>query len=163
MQGILEHLLEHRVSPQWRGFLEALANEFADQLDHDELRQLMARVGARFAAAHPLPHCESTNDLASALNAQWREVQWGYVELADERDFLRITHYAAPLRAFGDGALAWSPAFLQGAYQTWFDSLGAAGLRVAQEASPEDDSRIELRIAREKVRERAHEKSRAKD
>ncbi|KWI58577.1 cellulose biosynthesis protein BcsD [Burkholderia cenocepacia] len=148
MQDVLEHLLERQVSPQWRGFLEALAGEFVDQLDHDELRQLMTRVGARFAAAHPLPSCESTRDLAMALNARWREAQWGYAELSDERDFLRITHYAAPLRALGSGNLAWSTAFLQGAYQCWFDSVGAVGLRVAQEASVEDDARIELRIAR---------------
>ncbi|MBU9296685.1 cellulose synthase [Burkholderia multivorans] len=148
MQDVLEHLLECQVSPQWRGFLKALADELTDQLDRDELRQLMARIGARFAAAHPLPSCESTRDLATALNARWREAQWGYTELADEHDFIRITHYAAPLRALGNDNLAWSPAFLQGAYQCWFDSVGAVGLHVVQQASPENDAKIELRIAR---------------
>ncbi|RQS05931.1 cellulose biosynthesis protein BcsD [Burkholderia sp. Bp8998] len=148
MQRILEHLLERGASLQWRGFLEALAGEFADQLDRDELRQLMSRVGMRFAAAHPLGPCESTDDLANALNARWRDAQWGYAELSDEHEFLRIVHYAAPLRALGAGHLAWSSAFLQGAYQGWFDSVGAAGLRVVQDAVPQDDSRIELRIAR---------------
>ncbi|RQS48337.1 cellulose biosynthesis protein BcsD [Burkholderia sp. Bp8986] len=150
MQGMLEHLLERQVSIQWRGFLEALAGEFTDQLDRDELRQLMARIGMRFAAAHPLGPCESTDDLADALNARWRDMQWGYAELSDEHDFLRIVHYAAPLRAFGDGCLAWSSAFLEGAYQGWFDSVGATGLRVTQDVAPPDDSRIELRVARAK-------------
>lgn len=148
MQGMLEHLLERQVSPQWRGFLEALAGEFTDQLDRDELRQLMERVGLRFAAAHPLGPCESTDDLTNALNARWRDMQWGYAELSDEHEFLRIVHYAAPLRALGNDHLAWSSAFLQGAYQGWFDSVGAAGLRVAQDIAPTDDSRIELRVAR---------------
>lgn len=151
MQGMLEHLLERHVSLQWRGFLEALAGEFTDQLDRGELRQLMARIGMRFAAAHPLGPCESTDDLAVALNTRWRDAQWGYAELSDEHDFLRIVHYAAPLRAFGDGHLAWSSAFLQGVYQGWFDSVGATGLRVAvQDGDPPDDSRIELRVARAK-------------
>ena len=148
MQGMLEHLLERQVSPQWRGFLEALAGEFTDQLDRDELRQLMERVGLRFAAAHPLGPCESTDDLTNALNARWRDMQWGYAELSDEHEFLRIVHYAAPLRALGNDHLAWSSAFLQGAYQGWFDSVGATGLRVAQDIAPTDDSRIELRVAR---------------
>ncbi|MCA8142930.1 MULTISPECIES: cellulose biosynthesis protein BcsD [Burkholderia cepacia complex] len=148
MQEILEHLLERQVSPQWRGFLEALAGEFSDQLDQDELRQLMARVGVRFAAAHPLGPCESTDDLTNALNSRWREMEWGYAELSDEQAFLRIVHYAAPLRALGAGHLGWSAAFLQGAYQGWFDSVGAAGLRVTQDVVPQDDARIELRIAR---------------
>ncbi|WP_269509708.1 cellulose biosynthesis protein BcsD [Burkholderia sp. IMCC1007] len=148
MQGILEHFLERQVSLQWRGFLEALAGEFTDQLDRNELRHLMARVGMRFAAAHPLGPCESTDDLTAALNARWRDAQWGYAELSDERDFLRIVHYAAPLRALGNGHLAWSSAFLEGAYQGWFDSVGATGLRVTQDVASLDDARIELRIAR---------------
>nr|WP_175802240.1 cellulose biosynthesis protein BcsD [Burkholderia anthina] len=148
MQVVLEHLLERQVSPQWRGFLQALAGEFADQLDHDELRLLMARVGGRFAAAHPLPPCESTRDLALAMNRQWRDAQWGYVELSDEREFLLITHYAAPLRALGDNSLVWSSAFLQGAYQCWFESVGAVGLHVVQAMSPQNDSRIELWFGR---------------
>ncbi|MEK7913529.1 cellulose biosynthesis protein BcsD [Burkholderia contaminans] len=148
MQGMLAHLLERHVSIQWRGFLEALAGEFADQLDRDELRQLMARIGMRFAAAHPLGPCESTDDLANGLNAHWRDRQWGYAELSDEHDFLRVIHYAAPLRAFGEDRLAWSSAFLEGVYQGWFDSVGATGLRVTQEGVPTDDSRIELRVAR---------------
>lgn len=148
MQGILEHLLERQVSPQWRGFLEALIGEFTDQLDRDALRQLMARIGMRFAAAHPLGSCESTDDLADALNAHWRDMEWGYAELSAEHEFLRIVHYAAPLRALGNDPLAWSPAFLQGAYQAWLDSVGGTGLRVMQDIAPPDGVRIELRVAR---------------
>jgi hypothetical protein len=148
MVPILDYLLERQMSPQWRGMLCALASEFEAQIGRDELRQLMHRVGSRFAAANPLPACESTTDLARTLNERWQEIDWGYVELADESDSLRIVHYCAPLPAFGNDALAWTPAFLEGAYQTWLSALGAQGLSVAQTSEYSDDTALEFRLGR---------------
>ncbi|MFM0741397.1 cellulose biosynthesis protein BcsD [Paraburkholderia xenovorans] len=151
MVPTLDYLLERQISPQWRGMLTALATEFEAQIGHDELRQLMYRVGSRFAAAHPLPACGSTAELAHALNLVWHESDWGYVELADEADSLRIAHYCAPLRAFGDTALGWTPAFLEGVYQTWLSALGAQGLSVAQTSEFGADTAIEFRLGRHGV------------
>ena len=148
MVPILDYLLDRQVSPQWRGMLTALATEFEAQIGRDELRLLMHRVGSRFAAAHPLPACGSTAELANALNMYWHEMDWGYVKLADEAESLRIVHYCAPLPAFGDAALAWTPAFLEGVYQTWLSSLGAQGLSVAQTSTYGDDTAIEFRLGR---------------
>lgn len=131
--------------------LSALASEFEAQIGRDELRHLMHRVGGRFAAAHPLPASDSTADLALTLNARWHEMDWGYVELADEPESLRIVHYCAPLPAFGKSALAWTPAFLEGAYQTWLSALGAQGLSVAQTSNYTDDTAIEFRLSRHAV------------
>lgn len=148
MPTVVDVLLEQHLSPQWRGLLRALAAEFESQLSRDELRELMFRIGARFAAAHPLPPCESTAGLAVAINARWSAIQWGCVELADAGESLRITHYGAPLAAFGGDALAWSPAFLQGAYQTWLDAMGAADLAVVQTGAPEDGFVVAFQLAR---------------
>lgn len=148
MTTVVDLLLEQHLSPQWRGLLRALAAEFEAQLSHDELRQLMFRIGQRFAAEHPLPVCESTADLARALNAHWASIQWGYVELADGQDHLRIVHYGAPLRAFGGEALAWTPAFLQGSYQAWLEGMGATQLSVVQAGAPEDGFVVEFHLAR---------------
>lgn len=148
MSTVVAALLEQHLSPQWRGLLRALAAEFEAQLDHDELRQLMFRIGERFATEHPLPACESTDDLAAALNARWASIQWGCVELADEGDALRILHYGAPLSAFGGEALAWTPAFLQGSYQAWLDAMGAAQLTVVQAGIPEDGYALEFHLVR---------------
>jgi hypothetical protein len=130
MVPILDYLLERQISPQWRGMLTALATEFEAQIGPAELRQLMHRVGSRFAAAHPLPTCGST------------------AELADEAESLRIVHYCAPLQAFGDTALTWTPAFLEGVYQTWLSALGAQGLSVAQTSAYGEDTAIEFRLGR---------------
>lgn len=148
MENVLDYLLDHQISPQWRGVLTALASEFEAQIGLADLRQLMFRIGQRFARAHPLGACASTPELAAALNQCWRTAQWGYVELADEAQYLRITHYCAPLPAFGTAALSWTPAFLEGAYQAWLSALGASGLEVTQSSEFGIDSGIEFRLAR---------------
>ena len=149
MVPTLDYLLQRQISPQWRGLLTALAEEFEAQIGQEELRQLMYRVGCRFAAAHPLPPCASTADLADALNSRWQEADWGYVELVDEADYLRIAHSCAPLQAFGSAALAWTPAFLEGVYQTWLSALGAEGLSVAQASEFDEYATIEFRLGRQ--------------
>ncbi|WP_061167831.1 cellulose biosynthesis protein BcsD [Caballeronia hypogeia] len=148
MAAIFDYLLEHQISRQWRGLLAALADEFEAQIGRSELRQLMHRIGLRYAQAHPLPSCESTAALADAFNALWRDTDWGFVELSDERDYLSIVHYCAPLPAFGERALAWTPAFLEGAYQQWLAVLGAQGLELHQASEFGDDAAIEFRLAR---------------
>ncbi|MGF6771538.1 hypothetical protein P3T18_004025 [Paraburkholderia sp. GAS199] len=148
MVPTLDYLLERQISPQWRGMLTALATEFEAQIGRTELRQLMYRVGCRFAAAHQLPACGSTAELAHALNLIWHEMDWGFVELADEADSLRIVHYCAPLKAFGDAALDWTPALLEGVYQTWLSALGAQGLSVAQTSGLDAQGAVEFRLGR---------------
>lgn len=147
MSTVVALLLEQHLSPQWRGLLRALAAEFESQLSRDELRQLMYRVGARFAAEHVVPPCESAAALGEALNAHWALIQWGYVELTDKGDHLRIVHYGAPLVAFGGDALDWTPAFLQGSYQTWLDAMGAADLSVTQANVQPDSFVVEFHLA----------------
>ncbi|MDR5739338.1 MULTISPECIES: cellulose biosynthesis protein BcsD [unclassified Caballeronia] len=151
MAAPLDYLLDRQISRQWRGLLSALADEFETQIGGAELRQLMHRVGSRFADASPLPPCASTAELADALNAVWREADWGFVELSDARDHLRLVHYCAPLRAFGDSALAWTPAYLEGAYQHWLSTMGADGLALRQHGDigqTGDGAAIEFRLAR---------------
>jgi hypothetical protein len=148
MGPIFDYLLQRQISPQWRGLLTALAEEFEAQIGQDELRQLMYRVGCRFAAASPLPPCNSSADLADALNARWQEAEWGYVQLSDEPEYLRIAHSCAPLLAFGATALNWTPAFLEGVYQTWLSALGAEGLSVAQASEFDEHATIEFRLGR---------------
>jgi hypothetical protein len=148
MEPVLDYLLDHNISPQWRGLLMALAAEFEAQIGVDELRQLMNRIGSRFAAASPLGACETTVDLSDALNERWCDAQWGFVSLADEPRQLRIVHHCAPLKAFGAHALAWTPAFLEGAYQTWLAALGGEGLSVTQASDVDEHGTIEFRLSR---------------
>lgn len=126
------HLSQMQCSRQWRGFLQALADEFTQVLSTEELHELMARVGVRFATAHPLEACHTLPELQRGMTGVWRDADWGWVTLEQRQDQLSITHHCAPLLSAMDESNAhWSLGFLQGAYQQWFDAAGAGSLRVA--------------------------------
>jgi hypothetical protein len=129
---LLDYYTRHQTSVQWRGFLSALAEEFETQLDPSQLRILMARIGARFAARYPAGDCTTLDDLASFLNAVWSELDWGFVRLVERDDYLSIEHACAPLAVFGERAAAWASAFLEGAYQHWLHELGAGSLALQE-------------------------------
>jgi hypothetical protein len=129
---LLDYHASHQASKQWRGFLTALAQEFETQLDTAHLRELMARIGVRFADAHPAGACATLDELVAFFNTTWSSLDWGFVNLVEQDEYLAIEHFCAPLAAFGNTAATWTPAFLEGAYQRWLSELGAAGLALRQ-------------------------------
>jgi hypothetical protein len=144
---MLDYYVERNVSVQWRGFLTALAEEFNDQLDVAELRALMRHIGERFASHAPLPGSNPGSDtidaLQDAINALWDPLDWGRIELVEHADHLLLTHYCAPLNAFGDAGARWAPAFLEGVYRNWFGALGAEGLQLKQVEAAGADGTVE--------------------
>lgn len=127
-----QHLSQLQCSRQWRGFLQAMASEFKQALSSDELRELMFRVGQRFALAHPLTPCTTLSDLQLHMSQVWRDADWGWVTLVQQKEQLDILHHCAPLLSgMGQSNVDWSLGFLQGTYQQWFDAAGAGPLRVA--------------------------------
>ena len=129
---LLDYYTRHQTSVQWHGFLTALAEEFETQIDTSQLRVLMSRIGARFAAKHPAGECTTLDDLAAFLNSIWSGLDWGFVRLAERDDYLSIEHSCAPLAAFGERAAPWVSAFLEGAYQHWLRELGAGSLALQE-------------------------------
>lgn len=126
-----QHLSQLQCSRQWRGFLQALAAEFTQVLSNDELRELMFRVGERFASANPLGPCATLPELQQRMTDVWRDADWGWVALVQLQGQLSITHHCAPLVAgMDENNIGWSLGFLQGVYQKWFDAAGANALRV---------------------------------
>lgn len=127
-----QHLSQLQCSRQWRGFLQALASEFTQALSTEELRELMFRVGERFACAHLLGPCATLSDLQQRMTDVWCNADWGSVTLVQHEKQLSILHHCTPLLAsMGKSNIDWSLGFLQGAYQQWFDTAGAGSLRVA--------------------------------
>jgi Cellulose synthase subunit D len=148
-QAILAYYGDQQVSPQWRDLLRAMAEEFDGQLAVPELRALMSRIGERFAAAQPLGACATLDEVEAALNALWRAIDWGWIELVDLSEHLAVRHYCAPIAAaFGPTAAVWASAFLEGAYQTWFTALGAGEqLAVRQlEAAGQDADSVAMQV-----------------
>ncbi|QHI98930.1 cellulose synthase [Xylophilus rhododendri] len=145
--AIVEYFAELQCSRQWKGFLRALSEEFAQQLPEAELRNLMHRLGTRFAQAEALPACRTLDELQLAMGRVWVAQDWGWVALQEVQGSLRIQHYCAPLfTALGTLATAWAPAFLEGVYQEWFRQSQAGGLQVRQVAGPDASGSIELRL-----------------
>jgi hypothetical protein len=144
---LLDYYTKHQASMQWRGFLTALAEEFETQLGTAQLRQLMARIGVKFAGSHPPGDCATLDQLTSFLNTTWSSLDWGFVNLVERDEYLAIQHYCAPLAAFGAAADAWTPAFLEGAYQHWLQQLGAGAL-VLQQIDTGDRRALEFRLAK---------------
>jgi hypothetical protein len=138
-----DYHLRYRCSPQWRPFLSALSQELSTRIEPDQARALMRRLGASVARQAPLPALELLPDLEDAMNAVWSGMNWGWVELSDTDDALRIMHHCAPIEAaFGPDSRHWSPAVLEGAYEQWLRAAGAGDrLRVQQLAT--DHSSVE--------------------
>jgi hypothetical protein len=144
---LLDYYTRHQASAQWRGFLTALAEEFETQLGTAQLRQLMARIGVKFAGSHPPGTCATLDELAAFFNTTWSSLDWGFVNLVERDEYLSIQHHCAPLAAFGAAADAWTPAFLEGAYQHWLGELGAGAL-VLRQVETGDHRTLEFRLAK---------------
>lgn len=133
-------------SRQWRGFVQAMAEEFAAELPAHELLTLMARIGLRFARVHPLEGGASLAEVESAANRVWSEQDWGLCRLSERADCVEIVHACAPINAALDAE--WSDGFLEGVYEGWFRQLGMlAGLAVRAVPPESADLRC-FRLAR---------------
>lgn len=129
-----DYHLRQRCAAQWRPFLGALSQELSSRIEAEQARALMRRLGASMARSAPLPVLELLPDLEAAMNSVWSGMDWGWVELNDTDEALRIVHHCAPIEAaFGANSRVWSPAVLEGAYEQWLRAAGAGDrLRVQQ-------------------------------
>lgn len=127
LESNLEYFVQQQCSDQWQVFLGAFAAEFGQQIPVAELRVLMARLGASMAQSMTVPAGNSISELEASINSIWLNMNWGWVALSEKDDGLYIEHHVSPLLgAFGEAALAWSPAILEGVYGHWLSALGAS-------------------------------------
>ena len=124
-QKLLQHLAVERVSRQWVDFLAIFSGELAAQVSKAEYRELLLKMGAKFATLHPLPNCIELNDIQLSANALWAGLQWGYVQFIDDGQNLQIAHHACPLTDGLQLDVGVAGGFLQGVYLTWIRAAGA--------------------------------------
>ncbi len=151
LDGSLDYFARQQCSTQWGAFLTAFANEFGQQIPVAELRVLMARLGNSMAQNIPVPGGNTIAELEESINELWFDMNWGWARLVEKDTGLYIEHHAAPLQgAFGDQALAWSPAILEGIYAHWFSAMGAGtALQLTQvEVAQPDTMLIVFRFGR---------------
>ncbi|MGE6331971.1 cellulose biosynthesis protein BcsD [Stenotrophomonas sp. NPDC077659] len=121
---LLDHYRLQACSLQWRGFILAMAAEFAEALPDADVARLMARIGERFARDHRLPVVDTLAELESAANAVWASLSWGVVTLREGSTEVRVEHLAAPLTALLAHHAGWNTSFLEGVYRVWFREAG---------------------------------------
>jgi len=121
---LLDHYRMQACSRQWRGFLQAMADEFADALPDAELARLMARMGERFALAHPLAPADDLAVLQAACNGIWSNLDWGSAQFSEQPGEVTIEHLGAPLSALLGAGASWAGGFLEGVYRGWFQAAG---------------------------------------
>lgn len=151
MEENLAYFANQQSSTQWQIFLSAFANEFGQQIPVAELRVLMARLGTSMAQSIPAPVGNTIAELEASINSIWFDMDWGWVSLVEKEDGLFIGHYLAPLQsAFGEDALSWSPAILEGIYAHWFSVISSgAALQLSQvEPAQRSQHLIEFRFGR---------------
>ena len=140
-EASLAYLARRDVSPQWRGFLQAMLGTLAHRLDEAERGALLRDMGERLAEAMPLGAASTLEDLEARMNAALAPARWGHValELDPQDRRLRFTHRAAPCVASeADPAGAWIGPVLEGLYAGWLSAqpggTEAGGAEVRLEA-----------------------------
>ncbi|TWB35719.1 cellulose biosynthesis protein BcsD [Nitrospirillum pindoramense] len=134
----LRHHRWQSCSLQWRAFIDTLFAELESGVEPAAAQAFYRSVGLRFAEGMALPPCESLEDLERAIGDCWAALDWGWVRLVDEGQFLRISHGAYPVPHAGpphpgDTAPAlmsppWMSYMLEGVYTRWMGELGGTGL-----------------------------------
>lgn len=134
-EASLAYYARQQCSSQWFAFLGAFAEEFGQQIPVAELRVLMARLSRSMAKHIPAPSGSTIEELEESINTIWFNMDWGWVRLTEKDDGLFVEHHASPtMHTFGEDALAWSPALLEGIYADWFAAIGGkdSPLRLTQ-------------------------------
>jgi hypothetical protein len=148
IDNLKNYVITQQIPMQWSGILRAMSSEMSSVSDAPDLRDFFFRIGERFASdvSVKFQSIETLEDLEVGLNSFWSEINWGWVELAEEDGVIDIVHQCAPLaKAFGGAELSWSVGLLEGFYHTLFNEFGASDEMVMTcvEESPDG---MELRL-----------------
>ena len=143
----LQYLMARTRSPEWLDFLRVLADELNEQMSAEELRAFFYVLGRRLADDAPIGEVESLEELEQAANAFMQQQGWGWVSIRDVHTSLELVHSCSPLRAaFGDAAMDWSPALLEGVYSVWMRQMGAGDELELRQIGDAEGARDTLRF-----------------
>ena len=150
----VDYKIHRDTSKQWRRLLAAMAQEMTSGEPYDACHAFSHRAGMRYAEQSLLPDCNSLEELEAAINARWKLMDWGWINLVDQGNSLLIVHHSANngqllADAFGEDGDGWVPGFLAGVYQQWLAGVGASErLRVKANAPVDEFGTIEFDLSR---------------
>ena len=148
----IDYRIPRQSSRLWRSLLTAFANEFVSNPNTANIKDIMYKIGYRFATQSPLPTCNSLDEFKASMNSVWQDLDWGWVDLEETADSLRIIHHQSTNASltnnvFGEQTKIWGPAILEGAYQKWLSAMGAGeSLKVTQSGETDEFGTTEYRL-----------------
>lgn len=148
----IDYRIPRQSSRLWRSLLTAFANEFVTNPGSSNIREVMYKIGHRFATQSPLPTCNSLDEFKTAMNSVWQDLDWGWVDLEETPASLRIIHHQSTNAylindVFGEQTKIWGPAILEGAYQKWLSAMGAGeSLKVTQSDETDEFGTTEYQL-----------------
>ena len=84
----------------------------------------MERWELKMARLLPLRHCASLEELEDDINSVLEGVDWGWMRLRENDNFIEITHGAYPLVPQDEGRRSWLVPILEGLYSGWLGEQG---------------------------------------
>lgn len=121
--------------------------EVFDAASQSQARGFYRSVGAKMAAAHPIPPMRDLRELQGAVNAFWAKMGLGESVITLDAQGVLIRHQDAPQAIAGDTGNHWAealPALLEGAYDGWLRAMGSPEALVTRIQS-HDATLVEIR------------------
>lgn len=106
----------------------ATAAEVCGAVPEAQARGFFLSLGKRMAALETLEGVTDVAALAARIDGFWSALEWGRVEIEPGSDGFAVRHRGLPLHVAPDPAGHWAmmlAAVLEGAYDSWFRSLGS--------------------------------------
>lgn len=104
------------------------AAELGEALPPAQAHGFYLAIGRRLAALEMLEGVTDTVSLRQRTNAFWHVLGWGEVDIEAGADGILVRHRGAPVTISGATGPHWRAALLallEGAYDTWFRTLGS--------------------------------------
>ena len=120
----LRYYAARHCSRQWVHFLAAMVAEFEERVEAAEANQFLSAIGFKMALLLPLQRCESLDDLENDINNVLEGIDWGWVRLREDGNFIEITHGAYPAIPQDDSRSSWLAPILEGLYAGWLGQQG---------------------------------------
>lgn len=123
----------------------ALIAKIREITSEDEAQGFFVAIGRRIAARLSMDGAENAQDIAARINGFWDEMGWGEAVLQFDDEGVDILHRNLSQRSgLDDHGSETMGHVLQGAYDSWFRSLGS-GPRLRTRVTQLSEGTIELR------------------
>ena len=127
--------------------MSLMIDEIFATASQDQAHGFFRAIGRRLSTLSPVVDREDIGVLAQVMNRLWTEIGWGHVTLQLKVDGIDIAHSGYPPQLTGSDPALWqkaAAAILEGAYDSWFRSVGG-GSSLRTFVLSQSSDRIELR------------------